>query len=116
MDLHDDVGRVGSGARSLATEVAIEQDYRDYLIGRLLPVRGRTGTPTAPSPRSSSTGRQPFGTSRGSSRPRKVACTSWRPPAGKAGRTGRREWKTGPRWAVGSLAASVADLRCKDVL
>ena len=45
MDLHDDVGRVGSGARSLATEVAIEQDYRDYLIGRLLPVRGRTGTP-----------------------------------------------------------------------
>ena len=28
----------------MATEVAIEQDYRDYLIGRLLPVRGRTGT------------------------------------------------------------------------
>jgi hypothetical protein len=45
MDLHDDVGRVGSGARSLATEVAIEQDYRDYLIRRLLPVRGHTGTP-----------------------------------------------------------------------
>jgi len=45
MDLHDDVGRVGSGARSLATEVTIEQDYRDYLIGRLLPVRGRTLRP-----------------------------------------------------------------------
>ena len=44
MDLHDDVGRVGSGASSLATEVAIEQDYRDYLIGRLLPVRGRAST------------------------------------------------------------------------
>ena len=44
MDLHDDVGRVSSGASSLATEVAIERDYRDYLIGRLLPVRGRTST------------------------------------------------------------------------
>ena len=47
MDLHDDGGRVGLGARSLAAEVAIEQDYRDYLIGRLLPVRGRTGTPNS---------------------------------------------------------------------
>jgi hypothetical protein len=46
MDLHDDVGKVGSGARSLATKAAIEQDYQDYLIGRLLPVRGHTGTPT----------------------------------------------------------------------
>jgi hypothetical protein len=44
MDLHDDGGRVGSGARSLATEVAIEQDYRDYLIGRLLPAREHTGS------------------------------------------------------------------------
>ena len=44
MDLHDDVGRVGLGPSSLATEVAIEQDYRDYLIGRLLPGRARAST------------------------------------------------------------------------
>jgi hypothetical protein len=44
MDLHDDVGRIGSGARSSVTEVVIEQDYRDYLIGRLLPIRERAGT------------------------------------------------------------------------
>src|SRR3712207_218161 len=45
MDLHDEMGRVGLAARSLASEVVIEQDYRDYLIGRLLLVRGKTGTP-----------------------------------------------------------------------
>ena len=45
MHLDDDVGRVGPTPRSLAREVAISEDHRDYLTGRLLPGNGHlTGT------------------------------------------------------------------------